>query len=180
VEVQILTTIAGLRSTSLTELFKIITSFGDLKTVLVLSLVVSLIFLARRKYVYTKLLLLSLALDVIIVYSLKLLIQRARPLSDNLLVVEPDFSFPSGHAFIAVSFYGLLAYLLIKKVKQTWLKLLIATAAICLILLIGFSRLYLGVHWPSDVAASLVLATGVVIAITKYFLPVLSNRARLP
>lgn len=88
-------------------------------------------------------------------YLMKAMVERARP--DGLIpaIAESSFSFPSGHATLAMALYGFVAYMLCKLYpKHTTL---IVTAASAIILLIGFSRLYLGVHFPSDVVAGYLL-----------------------
>ncbi len=84
-----------------------------------------------------------------VVYGLKALFHRARP---EAVFASLGYSFPSGHAFAAVALYGMLAYWLARGQERpravgVW------GAGILLILLIGFSRIYLGVHYASDVAA---------------------------
>lgn len=83
-----------------------------------------------------------------IVYGLKALFHRARP---EAAFASLGYSFPSGHSFAAVTLYGMLAYWLARAVPghRAW----IWTGGALLILLIGFSRIYLGVHYASDVAA---------------------------
>lgn len=83
-----------------------------------------------------------------IVYGLKALFHRARP---EAAFASLGYSFPSGHSFAAVTLYGMLAYWLARVVpgRRAW----IWAGAVVLILLIGFSRIYLGVHYASDVAA---------------------------
>lgn len=83
--------------------------------------------------------------------ELKVLFERVRPALWKQLITENSFSFPSGHALGSLFLYGFLAYLL----AQNYPKLtpIIYSLATLLIMTIGFSRLYLGVHWPSDVLA---------------------------
>jgi len=81
----------------------------------------------------------------------KVLIHRVRP--DGGALVMLDFSFPSGHSTIAVTLYGYLAYLIIKQLKKKTAKAAVFIGAILVIILIGFSRLYLGVHYVSDILA---------------------------
>lgn len=94
--------------------------------------------------------------SLVLMLLLKQLFQRKRPLSP-LLKAARGLSFPSGHAIMAVTFYGLLIYILQHVVTIDWLKWLITIAIIVLILLIGFSRVYLRVHYASDVTAGFII-----------------------
>lgn len=87
---------------------------------------------------------------------LKQLFQRKRPLSP-LLKAAKGLSFPSGHAIMAVTFYGLLIYILQHTITIDWLKWLATVLMFVLIILIGFSRIYLRVHYVSDVAAGFII-----------------------
>lgn len=84
--------------------------------------------------------------------SLKYLFHRQRPALPHLVKVS-GFSFPSGHAMMSLIFYGLLAYLILKITSGKPIKYIIGIMAAMLIILIGVSRIYLGVHYPSDVIA---------------------------
>jgi len=83
---------------------------------------------------------------------LKNLTQRTRP-QYFPLIIERDYSFPSGHAMDSFVFYATLAYLTFHLTKNKKLSFIISIIAIFIILLIGVSRIYLGVHYPSDVLA---------------------------
>jgi len=88
---------------------------------------------------------------------LKSLFGRSRP-DIPLLNEASGLSFPSGHALMSVTFYGLLIHIVWKTVKPDWWKWLLIVLLILLILVIGFTRIYLRVHYPSDVFAG--FATG--------------------
>ncbi len=84
--------------------------------------------------------------------GLKSLVQRVRPLHDHGFIVEHSWSFPSGHAFGSTVFYGMLGYLLLRKLPRRFHRAVIATSVL-LIALVGTSRIVLQVHYFSDVLA---------------------------
>ena len=94
--------------------------------------------------------------STIVMFGLKTIFQRQRPL-DPLLHAVPGFSFPSGHAFMAVAFYGLLIWLSAHNVINKWLQRAVNSSLVLLILGIGFSRIYLRVHYATDVIAGLAI-----------------------
>ena len=127
-----------------TSVFRIITDFGDY---FILTLITALIFVKNRKYgiyVFINLLLASL-----INSGLKLMFLRERP--TDMLIDIGGYSYPSGHSFVSVAFYGLLIYLVTKSSFKNKTKNITIIFLSLLILLIGTSRIYLGVHYPSDV-----------------------------
>ncbi|CAN7720235.1 LssY C-terminal domain-containing protein [Phyllobacterium sp. LjRoot231] len=94
---------------------------------------------------------------------------RPRPDLVNALIPAQGLSFPSGHAFVAISFYGLVAWFVIERTKTNVAKAIIVVLATVLVLAIGLSRIYLGVHWPSDVLASFALgAAWLAVIITSF------------
>jgi undecaprenyl-diphosphatase len=86
---------------------------------------------------------------------LKKVINRARPSLEHLVSVN-TLSYPSGHAMSAMAFYGFLIYLCIRYRMARWLRYLLVSVLVLLILSIGISRIYLGVHYPTDVAAGFI------------------------
>jgi undecaprenyl-diphosphatase len=86
---------------------------------------------------------------------LKLVFYRPRPHFDDPILSLTGYSFPSGHTMAATVLYGVLAVLLVTKVKRQRSKVLIGLAASLLIVLVGFSRMYLGAHYLSDVLGAI-------------------------
>jgi membrane-associated phospholipid phosphatase len=89
----------------------------------------------------------------------KLMVNRPRPTPDLVRVFrdEPGYSFPSGHAFFAVVFWGFLTYLALTRLRSRSLRVLASSGSTVMILLTGASRVYLGAHWPSDVLGGYIL-----------------------
>ena len=91
--------------------------------------------------------------------ALKLVVNRPRPTPDlvHVFQTESGNSFPSGHAFFAIAFWGLLAYFAYTRLQRRSLRLLALSGLVMIILWIGVSRVYLGAHWPSDVLGGYIL-----------------------
>jgi undecaprenyl-diphosphatase len=89
---------------------------------------------------------------------LKLVFHRTRPQAYFGLISPPNYSFPSGHAITACCFWGVLAAILAARARSGWVKAVLWISAAALALMIGFSRIYLGVHYPTDVLAGYALA----------------------
>ena len=86
-------------------------------------------------------------------YVLKASFRRDRPIPFPGIATLDSFSFPSGHALVALCFYGVLARLMNSHIRSVGARTGIWAAAVFIVLVIGFSRIYLGVHYPSDVVA---------------------------
>ncbi|MEK6935956.1 MAG: phosphatase PAP2 family protein [Nanoarchaeota archaeon] len=95
-----------------------------------------------------------------LIYVLKNIIMRIRPL--NSIISETGFSFPSGHATMGLILFGCLIYYSVEYIKSKSLKITAMSCSIIFILLIGFSRIYLRVHWFSDVIAGFLLGMFVI------------------
>lgn len=109
----------------------------------------------------------AVVLGVMITQTLKLVFGRLRPEEALRVVAENGFSFPSGHTFLATVLFGLGGYVLARSAKTRLGRWSAASIAGLLVLLVGFSRMYLGVHYPSDVLASFFFASALVcVAVT--------------
>lgn len=120
-----------------------------------ITLAIASIFLVKDKK-YSKLIILNLALSFILNKVLKLIIARPRP-SRLRLVIENGYSFPSGHSMVSFAFYGFLIYLISKNLKNKKIKYPLIALLSLLILLIGISRIYLGVHYVTDVLGGYII-----------------------
>lgn len=119
-------------------------------------IIISLILILIKKWRFLKAILISVLGGELFVWVIKNLIDRPRPPLVSALVNETTYSFPSGHTFVAIAFYGLLGYLIIQSERNKFLKIISLVFISFLIVSIGLSRIYLGAHWPSDVLASFV------------------------
>jgi len=140
------------RNPSLTKYFIFVTDVGDVKGYLVLLVVtLGLTIFIIKKWKYIAQIFTVLVLATLSNMMLKRFIDRARPEIEHLVSVK-TLSYPSGHAMSSMAFYGFLIYLVYKlKIKSLWKVFLILLLTL-LIISIGVSRIYLGVHFPSDVA----------------------------
>lgn len=119
-------------------------------------IIFSLILILIKKWRFLITLLISVVGGELFVWIIKNIVNRPRPPLTNALVTETTYSFPSGHTFVAIAFYGLLVYLIIQSERNKFLKIISFLVGLSIILLVGLSRIYLGAHWPSDVLASFV------------------------
>ncbi|KKS79914.1 MAG: hypothetical protein UV54_C0025G0006 [Candidatus Beckwithbacteria bacterium GW2011_GWA2_43_10] len=141
-----------------------VTVFGAWRTMLPFVVLIVLYFFWKKRASYAVALAISTGLGELIVLILKNLIQRTRPNITDVLITANDFSFPSGHSFVAVSFYGLMAYFFFRLSKTKLQKTVSVILGILVILAIGFSRIYLGAHWPTDVLGSYIIG-GILISV---------------
>jgi len=149
---QVTSYVISFRNPALTKYFVFITNVGDLYgylIVIALTTLISFVIFKQKKYVGQ--IILVLALASVSNMILKRFINRARPGIEHMVSVE-TLSYPSGHAMSAMAFYGFLIYLFYTFKMNKILKILAIIILAILILSIGISRIYLGVHFPSDIA----------------------------
>lgn len=143
------------RTPGLTAVLLIVTRFASTLWVVCATLATGLIL--WRKHCRYGLLALVLAVPcgVLLMSLLKMTFNRHRPNIDYAYSTFQGYSFPSGHTMTATLLYGLLAVFAVLALKSWWLRMWAVLAAIAMVLLVGFSRIYLGAHYLSDVLASI-------------------------
>lgn len=153
--------VIGFKSDTLTKVLLFITDFASVKGIVVLC-VISLIGLFW-KYYKSLLLVLNVVVSTIFNVVFKNIMMVPRP---NILRIaeETGYSFPSGHSMASVAFYGFVIYLVLSSKMNKCLKIIISSLLVILIFVIGFSRVYLGVHNASDVLAGHALSTALLLA----------------
>lgn len=139
---------------SLTPFAKIITWFGS---PICLILITILLFVLIKNKKIGLLITINLVAITILNQLLKFILQRPRP-EEFRVINETGYSFPSGHSMISAAVYGLLIYLIYKNIKNKHTKNVLIIILSLLIIMIGISRIYLGVHYTSDVLAGFLLS----------------------
>jgi len=141
------------RTPNFSRFMLIVTSLGNVQIIIVGVLLIGLWSAYTQKWHYLMATIISVAGSAIVVLVVKLLFHRPRPSLANSVIQATGYSFPSDHSFIAFALYGLLTYFLLKQIRSTPARIAVFILGVLVVFLIGFSRLYLGVHWPSDVLA---------------------------
>ena len=142
-----------------TPIAKVITNLGS--AVFLIALTIILIILIKNKKIGLSIFL-NLSFVTILNQLLKRILQRPRP-NEFRIIEETGYSFPSGHSMVSMAFYGYLIYLIYKYVKNKYIKWGLITLLSILIVSIGTSRIYLGVHYTSDVLGGFLIAVSYLI-----------------
>ncbi|MEK7479695.1 MAG: phosphatase PAP2 family protein [Patescibacteria group bacterium] len=164
--------LAAVRTPGTTQLFMSITALGSTVLIGGLSILLGLYFLVRGRLSLLAGLAVAIGGAGTVLFTLKEAVARARPPAALQAYAETGFSFPSGHATMSLAFYGFLAYLAYGIFPAGRYRVAATVAAGGLVWFIGFSRVYLGVHYPSDVGAGFVIAAiflWLAVVVTKKF-----------
>lgn len=147
-----------------------ITNLGDALLVILLTLGLTGLLVYKRRRRAATLLLFSIGGAAIVSFTLKVLFQRTRPELWPHLVDESGYSFPSGHAMMSSAF-ALAIIVLLWPTRWRWLAIILGGVYVGII---GLSRLYLGVHFPTDIVAGwcVSLAWVVIVAVTMRLVPI--------
>ena len=156
-------------SSTQTSIMQVITFIGSQNFLLPANLLLIgfYLFFKRNKETAFKIAAISIT-SVVAMFLIKFFLQRERPLVPLIAKVH-GYSFPSGHTFTSVTFYGIIAYIIYKNVQHKFLKWLLIILCIILIVLVGYSRVYLRLHYASDVIAAFCLGL-IWLVLAKWFL----------
>lgn len=149
----ILTQISKIVNYNLTVVMGMITSMCHPMTLVYIVLLCLVIFKNKKIAVGVTF---SLIFSGVMNLILKAIFSRQRPI-EYMLIDESGYSFPSGHSMVSIAFYGFIIYVCYNLIKNKKVKCIIISVLSLLIALIAFSRLYFGVHYPTDVLAGLTL-----------------------
>ncbi len=137
-----------------TPIAKFITNFGG---AIFLSIATVMLFLLIKNKKIGLSIISNIVIITVLNQLLKRILQRPRP-TEFRIVEEKGYSFPSGHSMVSMAFYGYLIYLIYRYIKNKYVKWTLITILSILICLIGISRIYLGVHYTSDVLGGFLLS----------------------
>ena len=137
-----------------TPIAKFITNFGG--AIFLVIATITLFIVIRNKKIGISILS-NLAIVTVLNQLIKRILQRPRP-TEYRIIEETGYSFPSGHSMVSMAFYGYFIYLIYKYVKNKYVKWISIILLSLLICLIGISRIYLGVHYTSDVLGGFLIS----------------------
>lgn len=149
---------------ALTEFMRAATFCGSTVFLVALGVCIAAAFYYLRRRRAFVLFLITMLGSTVLLTVLKAAFHRARPDAYFDFALPSSYSFPSGHSLSSFCFYGILAWLITARMKNKAAKIAVWTFAAALVFLIGLSRVYLGVHYPSDVLAG--YAAGIVWVVT--------------
>ena len=145
-----------LKSDGMTKFMYMVTTLASTKFVIAITLIIAIILLIKKKYMNIAYVVLGVGSGALSMKVIKEIIKRPRP--EWKWAVETGYSFPSGHTISSYMLYGVISLLLLNRVNKKW-KFPVVIGLMILVLLIGLSRIYLGVHYFSDVLGSILLGT---------------------
>ena len=157
--------IHGISNKYLDIFFKYFTHIGDTIPVILIALVIVCFLKKQKDRIH---LVSSLITTVSFNQILKHIIMRPRPPMERRLIKQGGFSYPSGHSMISLCLYGFLIYLVVTKIKNKKLKIFLTILLSIMVLLVGISRIYVGVHYPSDVIGGFLLSLVILIGVTTF------------
>lgn len=154
-----------------TPIAKFITNFGG--AIFVISLTTILFFVIKDKKIGISIIT-NLGIVTILNQIIKFIMQRPRP-TEFRIIEETGYSFPSGHSMVSMAFYGYLIYLIYRYIKNKYIKWSLIVLLSILICLIGISRIYLGVHYTSDVLGGFLLSISYLVVYISLIKKILSE-----
>ena len=169
--------IQGQISERMTPIMSIFTFLGSTTWLALTTMFIFIMLFIKKRKLEAFLFVGTMAFSGIFNQLLKMLYHRPRP-TIQPLVEATGYSFPSGHSMASFTFYGLLAFFIILKLNHLTGKIAVITLSLLLILFIGVSRIYLGVHYPTDVLAGYTagIATLIIFFIANHLIVSKANK----
>lgn len=159
--------VIGIRNDKLTTFMITITNLS--RAYFLISVSIILLFILKNKKT-ALLIIINLVVVFLSSQLFKFIFHRTRPDGEHIVSVL-GYSYPSGHAMVSMAYFGFILYLINKKIPKKIDRIILTIITSIMIFLIGFSRIYLGVHYASDVFAGFLLASAYLVI----FLTIISN-----
>ena len=163
--------VESIRSDFLTVVLIGITELGGVVGLFLILLITVIVLCKKNRVKEATAITLNLIISTFTYVILKNIFQRERPVTGNILIDEIGFSFPSGHTTNNVAFYFLAIYLVCINVKNKKVRNISCVILAIIPILIAFSRIYLRVHYPTDVIAGFCLGIVLVVFFTTFIWP---------
>lgn len=151
--------VQSIRCPFLDTFMKTITFIGNTMPVIIILLILMMYLNNKNRFLLGT----SMIMTLIINQTIKYTIKRPRPPVTERLISQGGYSYPSGHSMMALCLYGVLIYIVYKEVKNKKIKCLLISLLSLMILLIGISRIYVRVHYPSDVLGGFLLTISILV-----------------
>ena len=163
--------VESIRSDFLTVVLIGITELGGVVGLFLILLIAVIVLCKKNRVKEATAITLNLIISTFTYVILKNIFQRERPVTGNILIDEVGFSFPSGHTTNNVAFYFFAIYLVCINVKNKKVRNISCVILAIIPILIAFSRIYLRVHYPTDVIAGFCLGIVLVVLFTTFIWP---------
>lgn len=139
-------------------LMKFITFFGSSKFFILVLFSLSGYYIYNMERENAWLVINSIGISYVANAVLKSIFTRTRPLK-YMIINQSGYSFPSGHSMVSMSFYTTMTYIILEKIKNPILRKIVWILNFIIVFSIGYSRIYLGVHWPTDILAGFLMGS---------------------
>lgn len=157
IDTRVINLIPSIRTPLQTQIFTYATFLGSAVAIAFVVVTTAIMLWLSRQRLSAIILAASTIVTEVLGYSIKLLVGRVRPDVALRLVKQESYSFPSGHALISTVVYGVLAYWIYRSLRSSLARLIVGVVYIATVFMVSLSRIYLAVHYPSDVIGSILL-----------------------
>lgn len=168
-DTRIMNLVAALRSIPSAKIMLVFTYLANWQFVASLGAIIVIALLLLKEKRKITFLIMGVVVGEVLYVFFKLLLHRTRPDIGFSLIPEEGYAFPSGHATMSIIFYGMICFFLLRTFKRRQLKVFVVVLTLALIFFIGLSRIYLGVHWVSDILAGWTLGATILILLITFF-----------
>lgn len=168
-DIRLMNLAAALRNISTAKILLLFTYLGNWQFIFSLAIITAFALLMLKEKRKLTFLIIGLAGGELLYTIFKLLLHRTRPDIGFSLIPRNGYAFPSGHATMSLIFYGMISYGLLKITKRWWVKASLIILTTIIIFLVGFSRIYLGVHWVSNVLAGWMFGIAFLVLLITFF-----------